>query len=39
MTARDRIRRRYRQYQALGLSGLGVLLGSFAVMLLLLGRE
>lgn len=35
MTARDRIRRRYRQFHALGLSGLGVFLGSFAVILLL----
>src|SRR5438445_11827370 len=35
MTARDRIRRRYRQFQVLGLSGLGVFLGSVAVMLVL----
>ena len=35
MTARDKIRRRYRQFLALGLSGLAMFLGSIAVMLLL----
>ena len=35
MTARDRIRHRYRQFQTLGLSGLGVFLGSVAVVVLL----
>lgn len=35
MTARDRVMRRYRRFVALGLSGLGVFLGSVAVMVVL----
>lgn len=35
MTARDRVIQRYRQFVALGLSGLGVFLGSVAAMVML----
>jgi hypothetical protein len=35
MTARDRVIQRYRQFVTLGLSGLGIFLGSVAVMVVL----